>query len=283
MSGWWDEAERLGRAALYRARTTTVRLQMELRFRELLRRERKNDVAVIGLRRSGNHAIIEWLIADHLGPVLFLNEAYPATRPNRTRQREWNWRPGEKTDGLGAIVYNYEDQSLLTITMDSVGRQRLKWLGPAVGRFDLLILRDPFNMLASRLQWKRESLDRLRQVVGEWKIYAGEWLGDTATLHHKVPVSFNRWASDDAYRAELAQRLGLAPTDMGKARVSTYGGGSSFDGTAHDGQASQMKVLDRWQRFADDPRFRALVADAELHDLAERAFGLIPGTQALRP
>lgn len=265
-----------------RGRAAMTRLRMEARFRLMVHAPDKHDVAVIGLRRSGNHAIIEWLIAACPGSVLFLNEALPNVRPNRTRQREWHWFPAGERRARGTLVYSYEDQSLLALTGLTRAGKRAAWTGPARARFDLLILRDPFNMLASRLQWKLESVDRLQQVARAWKAYAAEFLGDTDTLPHKVPVSYNRWVADEGYRHELAVRLGVEPTDAGRNKVSPLGGGSSFDGTTHDGRASEMKVLERWRHFADDPRFRALVADPELHELSARAFGVIPGTEQLR-
>jgi len=263
-----------------RARAIAARATMEVRFRRLRAASDKLDVRVVGLRRSGNHAVIGWILAQHPGRALFLNEALPGVSPHRTRQRLWQWQRPRQPGAAGLLLYSYEDQSLLAVDFPRTPH-RERYAGPARARRDLLLLRDPFNFIASRLRWEVDDTERVRAAVGLWKTYAREFVGDTNVLPFKVPVSFNAWTSDPAYRARLADRLGIPCTDAGLDRVAPHGGGSSFDGRAFDGRATAMAVHDRWRGFTDDPTFLELTDDAELHELSARAFGALPDTHAL--
>lgn len=137
----------------------------------------------------------------------------------------------------------------------------------------MLILRDPFNLFASR--WRS-----IHPEIGDaaalrmWKQHARAALNPRKGLQHDpVVVLYNNWFLDSDYRRQLADRLALPFSDAGLQRVSHCGGGSSFDARRYDGRAQQMPVLQRWQAYADDPRFRTLF-DAQTLDLAEQLFDL---------
>ena len=59
-------------------------------------------------------------------------------------------------------------------------------------------------------------------------------------------------------------------------RSPPTGGGSSFSGRDRQGRASEMKVLERWRVFENDPRYAAAF-DEETVDLSRRIFGDITG------
>ncbi|NES83761.1 MAG: hypothetical protein F6K10_21415 [Moorea sp. SIO2B7] len=61
-------------------------------------------------------------------------------------------------------------------------------------------------------------------------------------------------------------------TYAGREFIKGYGGGSSFDGRNHDGQASQLKVLNRWQLFEHLEPFWQLFKDEKLLHYTERIF-----------
>lgn len=153
------------------------------------------------------------------------------------------------------------------------------WLGKSRRRFNVLILRDAFNCFASRLQYGWLS----DEVIDLWKAYAREFLGETNYLgNNKILVNYHRWCRDQTYRLDCARDLGLVTTDKGVNDVSDIGGGSSFDPTELDGQASQMKSDERWKLFENDPYFRQVVASDEFLELSSQIFGVIPGTHGLR-
>ena len=112
-----------------------------------------------------------------------------------------------------------------------------------------------------------------RQTIQLWKSYAREFLGETKFLtHNKLCINFNKWHHSSLYRKEIAESLNLEFTDAGRERIKGYGGGSSFDGRKYDGQASQLKVLNRWQLFEHLDSFWQLFKDKELLHYTERIF-----------
>ncbi|MEO1743319.1 MAG: hypothetical protein AAFR99_16095, partial [Cyanobacteria bacterium J06629_9] len=167
------------------------------------------------------------------------------------------------------------DQKLEKVCSEKFERFHDTYVGVSATRFDFLILRDPFNLLASRIKsnMSRITDSSAAEIIQLWKSYAKEFLGETKILtQNKVCINFNRWHSSQMYRKGIADSLGLQFTDAGRERVKGYGGGSSFDGRNHDGEASQLKVLERWKLFEHTDSFWQLFRDEELLSYVERIF-----------
>ncbi len=106
-----------------------------------------------------------------------------------------------------------------------------------------------------------------------WKQHAREFTGDRRCLkQRRVLISYNRWASDRAYRQRVAGELGIEFHDDGISEVPAAGNGSSFDGRRYHGSATRMKIFERWKHFAGDRAFAALF-DRDVHELSRRIFG----------
>ncbi len=239
-------------------------------------KEIRNEMRIVGLRRTGNHGILNWIIRQAEPPVTHYNDVDPespyddsaratATDPNAERL---NW-----------MVYSLEDMSLAVLGDASSYPRRSHYSEISVDRrVDVIILRDPFNLIASRFRrggdWGHRSIYVSGLSVSQlWITYAREFLGYTNWLpHNRIGVSYNKWCVSEEYRRDLAQKLGLHFTDMGFQDVSRYGGGSSFDGTGMNGNAQGMSTNQRWQLFRNDNSFRALFRDPLLLDLAEEIF-----------
>jgi hypothetical protein len=152
----------------------------------------------------------------------------------------------------------------------------------------ILILRDPFNNLASKRAANPErGLEAGRKEVALWKALAKEYLGETSYLPGKICVSFNQWFSDAAYRDQLSHSLGMDhPADSPRALAALQKvpaiGRSRFDGLKYNGSAQQMGVLDRWRQRLDDPIFLEILQDEELLSLSGRIFSLPEAEARLR-
>lgn len=252
----------------------------------------KNEIKVVGLKRSGNHAVINWILSQCSGEKLFLNNVAPQKDPFKTccpDQGSGAIRPDKKERDW--LIYSYEDCYLDEINSPKFLKRHEQWLGRSEKNYTLLILRDPFNFFASRMKWVGEE-DRItldfsgtlekRVLIGLWKSYAREYLRQTHYLNNEViAVNYNRWFSDKNYRAELAQELGLDFTDKGFAEVPAVGGGSSFDKMEFDGCANEMRVFDRWRAFVSDPTYRSIFTDREIIHLSDEVFGPISDTEKL--
>lgn len=248
----------------------------------------REEMRIVGMSRSGNHAVINWILSQARGRRCFVNCAEPRTNPFATARPLHDGRPivasyrpfDEDAERRGEhsrkdlLVHSYEDCFLGSVASDLFERRHDEWVGASLRRTDVLILRDPYNLFASRIRAGVGTVTD-RAAVRIWKQHARELLGLRCNLRQRrIAVSYNRWAADRDYRRRLAARLGLEFTDAGRQRVPATANGSSFDGMRYDGRADRMRTLERWRHFAGDKRFEALF-DAEMHALSERIFGVI--------
>lgn len=260
----------------------------------------QNLIRFIGLRRVGNHAVLNWLekqIGVSNKSVFHINNVPCGQNPyeyfyqrhlqyeNHLRTRLFLKRHAQgRFDPHDTLIYSYEDFSLEDITHPDLESQEDTFYGKANHKYDVLILRDPFNLIASRL--KSGFIDVKssgKNMMDLWLEAAREFVGETNYLtRNKVCINFNRWTIDREYRITIAQALEIPFSDAGKEDVRPFGGGSSFEGQQHQGQGSAMKVLERWTHFVDDPVFRQYFDCPEVWKYSEAIFGVMPGTEQLR-
>ncbi len=247
-----------------------------------------------GLRRSGNHAIINWL-KQNVNPegseFLHYNNVYSTRIPLSLQDIQDDVH--KNTNENLFVILSYEDVSLQIIpTLPTVVDQDSILKKEERDTKTMILLRDPFNSFASRLEllrrYERENImSSIRNVPWQevqelWKGYAKEYLGQTSLLSNKVLVNFNQWNKDKAYRDELLKtHFGQEiNNDIGRNTLSRDGGGSSKDLQSYDGRASEMKLEERWVDFVQDKEYRRLL-DKETFVLSEQIFGHIPGTEIL--
>lgn len=234
----------------------------------------EKDFLVSGLRRSGNHAIINWIISNLSGEGHFLNDL----RPLDSDSKEQIPNNFAQIDQLDWLIHSYEDIKLNYLK----GRLYRQWqdrhLGKSQTRKNILILRDPFNLLASRLHGNQSGQIRFRtgkEGFGNiWKMYAAEYLGNSHFLKDRVSINYSEWKSDSTYRLKIAEKLGLSSTNTSLGGVSEIGGGSSFEQAPAEKSGEQLKTDERWQRYRDNPDFLNVFRDRELLDLALKIFKL---------
>lgn len=244
------------------------------------------EIQVLGMSRSGNHAIVDWIFAQADRPKLLLNCAEGGTnpfvscRPLNADSHGWRANPAIDIEAerrgthspKALLVHTYEDSPLDYTFSAELERNRTEWLGRSRRRVNLLVLRDPYNLFASRRQMGRNLPPDVARDF--WKQHAREALGDTQTLTGETrPVLYNRWTCQLDYRRDIASFLGLEFSDRGIDKVPDCAGGSSFDGTDFDGKAMAMATDRRWIHFADDSRFKEFFDD-EMVELTQRLFGL---------
>lgn len=265
------------------------------------------SLRVFAMRRSGHHAIVNWIRYHLAGKHYFLNDCKLGTNPFESavwqscvvhgffgehRVFREKWERDRHFSYKGTLLYNYEEADLRSVPAVMDASQEIAWVGPSRSRRDVLILRDPFNLLASKLKWaygvvdrpSKPTIDDVRDARDLWKVYAREFLGQTEFLRDRINISYNHWFLDRSYRDELGAQLGFKNQEKGVKEVAKWGptlSQDSFDGLKFEGRAQEMKVLERWQVYLHDPVYRELLADKELHRLSTEIFGELPGTAAL--
>lgn len=243
-----------------------------------------------GLKRSGNHAIINWIKAG--GKFLFFNNIIGIT----SILRGWKTMPDPVDFNLWlqrkifhrqlplgnlllrttlrnrSIIASLEDHDLQIRPFQNI---------PCTVR-NILILRDPHNLLSSRIRksslknnpevYPKDTGPFMQRVLQLWKSHAREYLGITNFLDSKVCIYFNSWFSNINYRRHISRQLDFKFTDRGFSGVSASGLGSSFDGTRFDGDNKNMDVLNRRSHLSDSEQqlLDDVLKDQELHDLAQK-------------
>ncbi len=289
------------------------------------------ELRAYGLQRSGNHAILYWIFEQFAGgPVCFLNNVRHGDHDPYHNYKQRVLRgidPGLDTERIRrtpkrVLAFSYEDDAdMMATETDFLASaldprfeaNRERYLLPAKVRRDILIIRDPFNFLASRLK-KRDSLSGIKSVevfMANWKRLAEKALALVDNPREDTIVAnYNRWVSDLSYRRELSRRLGGTFSDATMDHVTPFGGGSSFDLSSQRlgprdiirnwrklldprrysrirfywarltaPPARKMRVTERWQALAGDPEFRKPFSDPGILALSESLFGEIPGTR----
>lgn len=284
----------------YRAKLLLVH-PVEDRYRQLVERSNskivnQKEMRVVGLRRTGNHAVLNWIESQQSGKIYHLNNVAAGRNPYRYKSENLRLYHPEHSEmaqvyrrqSMGSfverdcLIYSYEDWSLRQITHRRFERNRALYVGKSRQQQDVLILRDPFNLFASRLkQGFLATKSRRISMVDLWLEYAREFAGESSYLRKDaVLINYNRWFANKDYRRQLAKQLDIPFSDAGLDSVTGFGGGSSFEGTAVSGRS--LDVNNRWQSFANDPRFIAFFKNDEIWAYSERLFGCLPGTERLR-
>lgn len=234
------------------------------------------EIRFVGLQRSGNHAIINWILSQASKPFAFFNNAWPnhpfLDPPDQGSTGETEYR---------LVLISFEDRPLPLLASRWTYPHNVTTTPWTVSRrIDLLLLRDPFNLFASRRRSNTVETGSSHYLSGLsmpqlYLSYLREAEGETNFLQHdRIVVSYNRWIDSQAYRKELAQRIGFKFTDAGIGEVSQHGGGSSFEGTSACGQGHMMKTTERWRYFQNERDFRRMFRNSEMLDRAMRLFNL---------
>jgi hypothetical protein len=223
------------------------------------------------------------------------------------------------------LIYSYEDneelenngKSFSASVFDSeFKKNKHQYLGQSAKYFDILILRDPFNLFASRLEMIRKrgahgGVVDSDKIVENWIDLARlalEWQEDRSPS--KLVILYNKWAKDEGYRREISEALGGKFSDDSVRQVPIYGGGSSF---AESGLVKlrlagilrqfwkvfrpssyknlgfywkrfwladpRKKVTERWKSYERDPIYQRMFSNPKVVELCSKIFGTIPGTQ----
>jgi len=240
----------------------------------------KNEWCILGLMRSGNHALINWLMAQTTKRSCFLNNIDRKGNPfcslcgNKNRQVAYILLNEEKKkydfvkecegkfEQKDYLIYSLEDPLLPSFLNKPFFKNRSAFVGSSEKFLYILILRDIFNNFASRSKNKR---DCSSESINKWLALAKEFVDETNFLSSKFCINFNEFFKNRDYRRKISSELGLSFSDKGIQKiVPAFGGGSSFDGKKYQGKIFKMKVNERWRHYANISLFKSLVKNKEV-------------------
>ncbi|WP_299561681.1 hypothetical protein [uncultured Sulfitobacter sp.] len=238
---------------------------------------------VFGMRRSGNHAIIDWLMRnapDGATGGVFYNNCRHGKDPlsayasldiydgQRNMLPHGDIPDARRVAGAGSapmIVVSYEDR--MPAPEGRPQRASQNFTDASFTR-KIVIYRSFLNWTASLLaKIKRNdgygATDRLRIMTLAFATYI-QGLDRISDAKDIVAICYDDWMVSERYRAGRLEVLGLAAHDLGLGKVQRYGGGSSFQAKARDAQELQSTTRDA--DMADDPEYLLLLWTAA-HDL----------------
>lgn len=242
-----------------------------------------------GMKRSGNHAISNWLLPQlhcrHFNNLFPLGDilrgiATPRPRPFEDWLGEQERRSGARPTRLLVTIEDHDLRLEPFVMVDFPIRR-------------LLVIRDSRQLFSSRIRkafrvdmpaYPRTCDSVMLRAVGLWKQHARCFLGDRTAYPERVAIQFDAWFREPAYRAAVSAALGVGFDDSGFGKVAADGGGSSFDGTRFDGRAHLMSVTDRVGAL--EPHERTLLddifRDRELLELSEAVAKADPHRQLVQ-
>jgi len=259
----------------------------------------EKEINIIGLRRSGKHALYMWLLPYLKNAIVQSNTRFNFILGRRFRtffshhQKEIDVvftddTRIEKEDFIGNYVCTVED-----CYPSEIGRMlndpeyeynvRKIYLAEKYHRkffskqiFNIIVLRTPHNNLASALAkggagGKNAKTGAMFRDL--WIQYAKEVVGSNNYIPNKVIFLFDKWFTDESYRRSLASLLGFTFfTDSGLNQISNLG--SSFDDKEEfQYNAQKLDVLNRWKYYIDHPSFCDAVENKLVMNLAVKIFG----------
>ena len=238
---------------------------------------------VFGMRRSGNHAIIDWIMRNApegaSGGVFYNNckfgkdpirhygsmDVYGAERDLLDHRTKTDVNRIEHAGNAPMVVVSYEDRM-----PQPAGQPQKASHGMQDADFtrQVIIYRSFLNWSASLLAKIKKNpvfgaTDRLRIMTVAFATYA-QGLDRVAQAKEIVAICYDDWMTSEDYRADVLTRLGLPVRDLSRGKVQRYGGGSSFQKKAES--AEQLDTVARDAAMADDLEY-GLLAWTAAHDL----------------
>ena len=235
-------------------------------------------IHVVGVQRTGQHAIISWLLG-HFDKVAFKNHMSPSNR------EKWGFAPPfwyfepKKRDEWEASEDFREGQDAWILGTELVGppvqfnehmATQMDAYGLSGTQEIIRIIRNPYNHYASVLNWRRNKL-----LVSPAK-FKRAWMAMANAMIDKeqnpmelcYDIIFDKWFEEENYRKKITQLLNLKYSDRRLNTVMKIGvgkaWGSSFDGMTKKNKAQHMHVTERWKKMLDNEHFQQIYNDPEI-------------------
>jgi hypothetical protein len=245
-------------------------------------------ITVNGLSRSGNHAIIRWIVGQYKD---FGYESFFHNNAIRNFMEYLQLRGGGAVEGFPTANPKFHeiimhltaaDKKMFAISFeDLIFDQRFGEITKFTDH-NVVILRDPFNLFASRIEGlppprgKRgheKTADKQDDEIKKYISQYEEFVGKTNYLSNKICISYNNWVADKEYRRSIAEQFGVKFTDARYAQRAC----SSFGGKGGSMSLPSEKpedFLNRYKACLDEPMFRKIKENEELASIALDVFGI---------
>lgn len=237
----------------------------------------KKAYLVLAMKRSGHHAVIYWIAHNLSNRTELYNDCCKGWKAKHLIPNPIGKNPmnvvigGKKGQPIDNAIFNIEDFDVSHL--ERFDFSQFKPFSEAEEKYVMIILRDPYNWIASCIKGGGGPLKYLDDRVNLWKKQAKFCASASQYKKDIYRVSYNRWFTSEEYRKSLSVALGMKSYDKGINLVPPRGNGSSFDARRYNGKAQDMKVLERWKEYKDDPRLIKYFKGTNLPHISEKMFG----------
>lgn len=245
--------------------------------------QNKLELRVYGMRRTGQHAIIQWLLEYTPGKRLFLNNVPHETKETATSyfgMSEGQIEQNKKANfpAIDLYLFNIEDYPVQLGAELITKYAHLCQRGKSQKVQSIVIVRDPLNLFASRI--KASDTTKQKQTLFDDQAYLYYLEHLQYCFGHPpaelIVINYNRWVLKEDYRYHIGKQLGLqGDFQQAYQQVPDYGLASSFDSREYHGNAHQMKLFERWKAFKGDSRLISLFKRPHLAQLSKEVFQAI--------
>lgn len=238
---------------------------------------------VFGMRRSGNHAIIDWLMRNApyaASGGVFYNNCKFGKNPQRaygsldvydaacTVRPHIDVTPSDRIAQAGdapMVVVSYEDRMPQPVGQPQKASNAMT---DAHFTHQIIIYRSFLNWSASLLAKIKKNAgfgatDRMRIMTLAFATYI-QGLDRVAAANGITAICYDDWMTSESYRARILRILGLPKRDLSRGKIQRYGGGSSFQKKTTS--VDQLDTVARDAAMADDVEYKLLLWTAA-HDL----------------
>ena len=218
-----------------------------------------NLYVVVAKHRSGHHAVLNWICAQH-GNIRHINDVHLSDDKTqfKTPQKE-----------AGLTVYGSGRDTLINLEGFKLGLWRKDaWEDtPAVKSYDriypVLVVRRFRNWLASTVVTIESKKPETRALHGYldkrilcYRDHINAAVTKRSPFSNLLVILYDKWVKSAEYRESLCKPLDIPFTDDGLQSVPKFGSGSSFNAREYDSKAQEMNVLNRWKQVASNTTFK---------------------------
>jgi hypothetical protein len=233
------------------------------------------EFRMIGDRQGGQHAVAYWLFHQFNGVIYWKNSGQHkhdllkmSNFPDLKLFKQWSENTINKHT---AIAVSYEDKTLEVVNTYPYPQYTEK-------RYDIIILRDPYNCFASKIHnWR----NRCPRKAGKFEMKLNAWKQKARTVISKECsffIDFGKWFSSKEYRQLILTwfpKDAFVFTDDHLNNIPKKAGASTWDERTFEGKAQQMDINNRYKGIIDDPLMKKIMADEEVKELSDKIFGKI--------
>ncbi|MHA1942074.1 MAG: hypothetical protein ACW97P_10140 [Candidatus Hodarchaeales archaeon] len=208
-------------------------------------------IKAAGLKRSGNHAVTQWVRSLYDDYAFYHWNNYSLDRKNRTYyycKTIYETDFSKAKDSENSILFvSFEDCPLRKLGFCDDAMFRYKWATEK----RVIICRDILNTFGSRI---KGDIRTRRKIVNYWKSHVKNKTGD-------IFINYNTWLISQDYRDELSKKY-----FNGESRglpESTGPWASSFD---------NKDYFNRWQKYRNHKIMK--LVDHEALEMNKQVFGI---------